>query len=136
MGEEDEKQWYVPRCAPDRRLAVHPYVPGETPLRRGPFGIREPDPEQTPEADPTVLDLVIVPALLYAPDGSRLGYGGGYYDRFLLRLRPDCVCVGLLPDEQIVPALPLDPWDKPVDIIVTPTQVIRSECSRYCTRIT
>ena len=120
---EPPRYWYIPRCAPSRRLAVHPYQPGVTPLRRGPFGIREPDPEQVPEVDPTILDAVIVPALLLTPRGERLGYGGGYYDRFLTRLRSDCLRVGVIPDELLVDSIPQDPWDMILDRVVTPTQI-------------
>jgi len=117
---DDGKSWYAPRCAPKRRLAVHPYVPGETPLRAGPFGIREPDPTLTPEAeDPALLDLVIVPGLVFSERGGRIGYGGGYYDRFLPRTRPDCLRVVVAPSPLVVPDLPADPWDAPVDLLVT-----------------
>lgn len=114
------KHWYIPRCAPQRRLAVHSFQPEVTPLRPGPFGIREPDPRQVPEVEPTILDMVIVPALLLTPEGERLGYGGGYYDRFLPRLRSDCFRVGAIPETLLVEHLPQDPWDAPLDIVVTP----------------
>lgn len=124
-----ERHWYIPRCAPKRRLAVHPFVLGETPLRPGPFGIREPDPDQVPEADPSLLDAVIVPALLLAQDGWRLGYGGGYYDRFLPKLRPDCRRIGVLPDALVLSTTPpnlIDPWDAPLDVIVTESAIFRT----------
>jgi 5-formyltetrahydrofolate cyclo-ligase len=119
------RRYYGPRCAPRRRLAVHRYVPGETPLRPGPFGIREPDPAEVPEEDASRLDLVIVPALLLGEGGERIGHGGGYYDRFLPRLRPDCRRVGVLPDALILPHLPQDPWDQRLDILVTESRVLR-----------
>lgn len=117
------QQYYVPRCAPKRRLAIHPYTPGVTPLRSGPFGIREPDPTLVPEIPPETIDLVIVPGLVLSEDGWRIGYGGGYYDRFLPRLRPDCLRVGLFPAELIVPTVPVDPWDARLDIVLrAPTE--------------
>ena len=120
-----DHRFYVPRCAPKRRLAVYRYVPGETSLQNvPPFGIREPDPAQTPEADPAALDLVVVPALLLSETGDRLGYGGGYYDRFLPRLSPACVTVGALPDALVTPVLPRDAWDHPLDVVVTETRVL------------
>ena len=128
LAEEDthgSRRWYAPRCAPERRLAVHRYMPGTTVLRRGPFGIREPDPEREPEADPLALDLVVVPALLLSARGDRLGYGGGYYDRFLPRLAPGCVTVGVLPDDLVLPDLPRDPWDRRLPVVVTEARVLR-----------
>jgi 5-formyltetrahydrofolate cyclo-ligase len=120
----EPRQFYIPRCAPKRRLAVHPYVPGETPLQSGPFGIREPDPKQVPEAEPGILDIVVVPAVMLSETGDRLGYGGGYYDRFLPRLPASCVRLGVLPEALVRPSLPRDPWDVPLDIIVTENRTL------------
>lgn len=120
----ETKQFYVPRCAPKRRLAIHSYVPGETPLRSGPFAIREPDADKVPETQAGIMDLVIVPAVLLSEESDRLGYGGGYYDRFLPRLSASCVCLGALPEALVLPSLPRDPWDVPLPIIVTENRVI------------
>ena len=123
------KRWFAPRCAPKRRLAIHPYAANETPLRLGPFGIREPDAGLVPEAEPEEMDAVIVPALRLTPDGKRLGYGGGYYDRLLPRLRPDCVTIGALPSALIVRELPQDPWDVLLHYVVTEATVFGSNRS-------
>ena len=119
-----DKTWYVPRSGPNRCLAIHPYTPEETPLRAGPFGIREPDPTRVPEADPNLIDFVVVPALLVSEQGERLGYGGGYYDRFLPRLRPDCLRVSVFPEALVVPTLPTDTWDIPLHRIITESRVL------------
>lgn len=127
---EPARSWYVPRCAPDRQLAVYRYRPGSTFLLSGPFGIREPDPARESEVDPSVLDLVLVPALLLSEQGDRLGYGGGYYDRFLARLAPSCSTVGMLPDALLLPHLPRDPWDRQLGCLVTPNRVLRPGSAR------
>jgi 5-formyltetrahydrofolate cyclo-ligase len=127
LTQQTSKRWYIPRCAPSRRLAIHPYEPEVTPLRTGPFGIQEPDPIQVPEVDPTILDAVIVPALLLTPQGERLGYGGGYYDRFLPRLRLDCLRIGAIPEELLVETIPQDPWDMVLDIVVTPSRTFHRD---------
>lgn len=112
-------RFYLPRCAPGRRLAVHPVVPGATPMRSGPFGIVEPDPDQVPEETPDVLDLVIVPALAVDLRGVRLGYGGGYYDRFLARLGEHVETVAVVPEMLVAERLPFDPWDVLVKSVCT-----------------
>jgi 5-formyltetrahydrofolate cyclo-ligase len=61
----------------------------------------------------------VVPGLAYAPDGRRLGQGGGHFDRFLPRLRPDCVTVGVCFHEQLVDDLPTSAHDARVDRVVT-----------------
>ena len=123
--EAASRQFYAPRCAKGRQLEIYPFVPGETPLVPGPWGIREPDPAFAPPADVGLLDLVLVPSLLLSRDGTRLGYGGGYYDRFLPRLPARCVTVGVAPNALVVPTLPREAWDIPLDIVVTETTIYR-----------
>jgi 5-formyltetrahydrofolate cyclo-ligase len=74
-------------------------------------------PEDDP--DPGRVDVVIVPGVAFAPDGSRLGQGGGWYDRFLAGVRPDCVTIGVGFDAQLLDALPVEPHDVRLDLIVT-----------------
>jgi 5-formyltetrahydrofolate cyclo-ligase len=71
------------------------------------------------DIDPTWPDVVLVPGLAFTPTGQRLGQGGGWYDRFLPRLRDDAVTIGVAFGPQIVAALPLDDHDVPVDMVVT-----------------
>jgi 5-formyltetrahydrofolate cyclo-ligase len=80
-----------------------------------------------PEADvdPTWPDAVIVPGLAFTAAGDRLGQGGGWYDRFLSEVRPDCVSIGVCFAEQLVDALPVEPHDVPVDHVVTDRGVAR-----------
>ena len=118
------KRFYAPRRASGRHLTIHPFVPGETSFAVTAFGLREPPPD-APQVSPETLDLVIVPALLFDEIGNRLGYGGGYYDRFLPTLRGDCVTVGVAGDGLIVPTLPTEPHDVPVAIVVTASRTFR-----------
>lgn len=69
--------------------------------------------------DPAWPDVVVVPGLAFTPAGDRLGQGGGWYDRFLPRLRPECVTVGVAFAEQIVDVLPVEAHDVRVDRVVT-----------------
>jgi len=65
-------------------------------------------------------DAVLVPALAVGPDGTRLGRGGGSYDRALTRARPGTTVAALLYDGELVAHVPRDGWDKPVTAHVTP----------------
>jgi 5-formyltetrahydrofolate cyclo-ligase len=106
--------------AGDRRLAF-----AEAPrsaLVRGPLGAPEPPPS-APALPPDALDLVLVPAVALTPDGHRLGRGGGYYDATLAAL-PRAFKVGLAFDLQLVPSLPFEPHDVPLDAIVTEARLV------------
>jgi len=74
-------------------------------------------PEEQP--DPTTVDVVVVPGVAFTPAGARLGQGGGWYDRFLAEVRPDCTLIGVGFDPQLVDALPTEAHDISLDIIVT-----------------
>ena len=115
------KRFYLPRCAENRQLTIHEY-PCSLVVSR--YGIREPD-AHAPETSPEKLDLVVVPGLAFTREGVRLGYGGGYYDRFLPKLRRECAIVGAAPDELVLESLPVDPWDFLVKILATPTEIFR-----------
>jgi 5-formyltetrahydrofolate cyclo-ligase len=85
------------------------------------FGFLEPDPN-LPEA--TEIDVVITPALLVDGRGYRLGYGGGFYDRALARLKPHAKAVCVVYHFQLAADLPTAETDVPVDLIVTDQKVI------------
>lgn len=74
---------------------------------------------------PSAIDLVVVPALAYDTQGSRLGRGGGYYDRYLSRLRRSATAVGVAFDTQIIDEVPSDERDVSVDTVVTDRRVTR-----------
>lgn len=82
-------------------------------------GIKEPEGEVFNGK----IDLIVVPAVAFDKEGHRLGYGKGFYDRFL-KNRKDSLKVGFAFDFQILDKLPVEPHDIPVDIIITPTKII------------
>lgn len=124
LVDDPTRRFFLPRCGPRRTLTIHPYAPGD-PLVTGPFGLREPDTSHAPPIDPIVLDLVVAPSVLLSEACERLGHGAGYYDRFLPTLRPDCVVVGVQSDRRIVPALPIDPWDRLLDVVLSDLRIFR-----------
>ena len=85
-------------------------------LRPAILGIPAP-PETTPIMQPEELDLIIVPALAYDRAGYRLGYGGGYYDRYLHGI--PAYTVGLARERLMKDNLPREPHDIPVKCVVT-----------------
>ena len=67
------------------------------------------------------VDCVLAPAFAVARDGTRLGRGGGSYDRALARLPGSAVVAALLFDDELADVLPRDPWDVAVDAVVQPS---------------
>ncbi len=100
------------------------YEPG-VPMTAASFGAMEP---QGDPVDPTQIDVVCTPAAAFDRAGRRLGYGGGYYDRFLGRTRDDTLRAGLCFGLQIVDVVPAGSFDLGVDVVVTESETIR--CSR------
>lgn len=71
------------------------------------------------------MDVVIVPAVALDRTGGRIGYGGGFYDRFLPRIRADATAIAVGFALQVVREVPRDDGDRPVDVIVTEEEVVR-----------
>jgi 5-formyltetrahydrofolate cyclo-ligase len=97
------------------------YGPGEA-LVETAYGPREPaDRSRVRSAD---IDAVIVPGLAFDSAGNRIGYGRGYYDRFLVSLPPRVIRVGVCFSAQLVDAVPHGEGDEPVDLVVTELGVV------------
>ncbi len=94
------------------------------------FGILEPRTElrNNPEniLAPEDIDVVITPGLAFDLRGGRLGRGAGYYDKFLPKIRPDALAIGICYEEQIVERAPTDAHDFRVHAIATPKRVVFS----------
>lgn len=105
-----------------RPLVFRAWMPGEA-LSEVTWGIREPLPS-APLVDP---DVVLGPLLAFDARGYRLGYGGGFYDRTLARLRAikRVVSIGLAYDEQKVDAVPHLDYDERLDWVLTPSGPLR-----------
>jgi len=92
------------------------------PLSNGVWGIREPTPDAA-EVEP---DIVLVPLLAFDRSGRRLGYGGGYYDRTIARLRArkTVIAIGLAYAIQEVNSVPSTSRDAPLDLVLTERETI------------
>ena len=92
------------------------------PLDRGQWGIREPKPD-APEVEP---DILLVPLLAFDRAGFRIGYGAGYYDMTIHRLRAlkPVIAIGIAFAAQEVPKIPTTPRDERLDLVLTEREVI------------
>lgn len=113
------KRFLFPLTHGDRSLTWHAAA-SLTALSAGRMGILEPDPSQSPAVDPEEIDLVLVPGLGFTREGGRLGFGGGYYDRFLAKIRPNAAVIAVCLSCQIVPAedLPLEAHDVRMPLVL------------------
>ena len=105
----------LPRMLPEHRMEVRRYDP-DRPLVKVSFGISEPG-EDCPLLDREDIGLVLVPAVCYDRLGYRLGFGGGYYDRWLEGFSG--VKVGLCREAVLRDAVPTEAHDAKVDILRT-----------------
>ena len=97
----------VPVTLPDRDLDWVRWTPDGPGTARGPDAV-------------AAAELVLAPALAVGRDGVRLGRGGGSYDRALARCAHGAVTAALLFPEEVLAAVPADPWDRAVEFAVTP----------------
>lgn len=119
-------QVVVPYCLSNNELGLF-LLSDLQQLEQGSFGIREPIAALRAErtVSPDTLDIVVMPGVAFDRRGNRIGYGKGYFDRLLKKLRGDCTKVGLAFDCQIFAEIPIEEHDLPVDHLITETQSIR-----------
>jgi len=112
----------APVVQPDGISLKHYELTSDTPLITSRWGIPEPVASPAAEVLPPQLDAVLVPLLACDEQGQRVGYGGGFYDRFLAECRPDTLFIGLsILDDAPVPALAdVLPTDVPLHAYLTP----------------
>jgi 5-formyltetrahydrofolate cyclo-ligase len=91
-----------------------------------PSGYGPKEPRRRIPVDPAEVDVVITPGLAFDRSGRRLGYGGGHYDRYLARLGPEAVRIGIGFSVQLVDEVPAHAGDQRLNLVVTDLGVI--EC--------
>ena len=102
----------------------------ENDLLVGNYDILEPRPECLQPVPPEEIDVVLLPGVAFDLTGGRLGYGGGYYDRFLEKCRPGCLFIAPAFELQIVEHVPCADHDHHIHKIVTEERVI--DCPSTC----
>lgn len=107
----DNKNFYLPKVD-GKDLTVCPYSKD---LQKSEFNVLEPNTEPV---DPNILDLIFVPALMVDKNGYRLGYGGGFYDRFLKQY-PNIKTIVPIVKELITDKLPYENFDIKISQIIT-----------------
>lgn len=115
------KRVAVPRCRDKKGNMDFFYINSLNDLSQGTFGISEPD-ENAERAVDLSASLAIIPAIAFDRNGNRIGYGGGYYDRFLENF--SFISVGLCYNSLVKNLLPIEKHDVSVDIIVTEKEII------------
>lgn len=109
----------IPKCF---RGGIMTAVSGYTHLDTTPFGTTEP----VDGYEVTDIDVAIVPGLAFSETMGRVGYGAGYYDRFL-RKYPDIFKIGVCYDCQVVDELVTNEFDIPMDCVITEKRIIKRE---------
>ncbi|NLJ70131.1 MAG: 5-formyltetrahydrofolate cyclo-ligase [Clostridiaceae bacterium] len=148
MKEEINTEILIKQALLDKKQVALPLVTGKgimaaylindlSELKEDKYGIMSPDPEKATLADPQDIDLVLVPLLGYNFHGYRIGYGEGYYDRYLSKLSSKCIKMGLAFRGFLAEDLPVDYFDYPLDKILTPDGFVklmdRVETHCHCT---
>lgn len=98
-------------------------------LEASTYGILEPKSEFVREIHPELIDLILVPGVAFDRRGYRIGYGGGYYDRFLSKIHKSVPKVALAFNLQITPHIKEGKYDIPVDYVITEDEIIKAKKS-------
>ncbi|NLY77585.1 MAG: 5-formyltetrahydrofolate cyclo-ligase [Tissierellia bacterium] len=107
----------------EKRMMVSEIQDFASELEIGYYNILTPKKEYIREVDPEEIDMVLVPGLIFREDGYRIGYGGGYYDRFLGGI-DSVIKIGLCYEMQLSEDIPIDTYDIPVNYIITEERLI------------
>lgn len=119
---KENKKVAVPKCNPKDRSMIFRYIQDFSQLETVYYHLQEPIQETTEEAQKTELDLIIVPGLVFDEQGFRIGFGGGYYDRYLQDFKGNTI--SLLMKEQLCKQVPREEYDIPVRTLILPNGVL------------
>jgi len=119
----DGKKVVVPKCDPKTRMMTFYEITSFEQLEKVYMQLSEPIPHLTAKITKEQIDCLIVPGLAYDRQGFRLGFGGGYYDRFLSDFKNPTISLAFL--MQVVEKIPTDDYDVPIEKIITENELIQ-----------
>ena len=114
------KRVAVPLCGAPGQMDAREIISLDELLPRA-YGLLEPS-ETAPVVAPEEFDLAVIPCVAADERGYRLGHGGGYYDRYIPQMSCPRVC--LCRDRELLPEVPVEPTDAPMDMIITENRII------------
>ncbi|HIZ71360.1 MAG TPA: 5-formyltetrahydrofolate cyclo-ligase [Candidatus Atopostipes pullistercoris] len=119
---EEGRDVVIPKTFPDTKEMVFYQITDLKQTVKGPFNLDEPDTNQTEPVDKDRIDLLVVPGLAFTENGYRIGFGGGYYDRYLANfIHPT---VSILHSSQILDTFLVEHFDIPVSYLITEKGII------------
>ncbi|KGX85025.1 5-formyltetrahydrofolate cyclo-ligase [Pontibacillus marinus] len=114
---KDGKTIAVPKCNAKQKELTFRKLTSFEELETVYFGLKEPKEEETEVVTKERIDLMLVPGLMFDQRGYRIGYGGGFYDRYLEYFNQ--TTIALATEEQLMNQVPNDPFDIPVQHLIT-----------------
>lgn len=122
----DGKRIVIPKIqqGPDMTLLPYEIKDLQKDVLPGSWGIPEPDTSRLHRVDPPEIDIIVVPGVSFDLRRYRIGYGAGYYDRFLLSLRTDCLKVGIAFELQMLEQFCAESYDIPMDLVITERRIV------------
>ncbi len=123
------KRVVIPKCFPKQNHQMEFYVyTNRKELENVYLDLYEPKDQPDKLVPKETIDIIVVPGLLFAPRGYRIGYGGGYYDRYLADYPNRTVSLAM--EDQLIDYVPYDEYDLPVDFVITEERIINCEQER------
>ena len=118
----DGKQVAIPKTIPDTKEMFFYGISDWSQTVKGPFQLEEPNIAETTVVEKEAIELMIVPGLAFTNEGYRIGFGGGYYDRFLADfIHPTA---SLVHTNQLTDSFYIEPFDIPVNYMITQQGII------------
>lgn len=118
---------------PEARLVAYQITDPSHDLAPGYCQIPEPDARRLPPVNAAEIEVIILPGSVFDLDGGRLGYGGGFYDRFIANQAPSAIRIGLAFELQVTSQLPLLAHDQRLHSLVTEERVLHFSHNPYPT---